>query len=55
MEKICDHCGAKYALSFSRLNWRDKDIIEFEFCRKVLHSWNEAKLISKPIERKNNE
>lgn len=60
MEKICAHCDAKYILSYSRLNWRDKDTIECEICGKTLHSWNEAKmweakLISKPTEGKNNE
>lgn len=42
--KECSNCKTKYELSYTRIPMRDKDKINCEVCKKVLITWNEAKI-----------
>lgn len=50
---VCTECGSEYELSFKKIPVRDKDYICCEVCNKNLYSWNEAKIWTAKLIKKN--
>lgn len=50
-EHLCENCGARYAVSYSRLPARDSDCANCEVCRHEMAKWNDTFVPSFKLQR----